>query len=157
MKTYIVIGLFLFTSIAIAKNEHEAEAERLLELTGAKTSMTTMADMLLAQQLEQNPELVPLEGALTRFLRKHLSYEALKADLISVYVQAFTKDELIAINDFYSTDVGRKAVRLMPVMMRRLGDIGLKRVQDNMGELEEMIQKEEDRLKSEREEQPGES
>jgi hypothetical protein len=148
VKNCIVVGLVLFMSCAIAKGQHEIEAERFLELSGAQATMNTMADMVLTQELKQNPALVPYEKVLVIFLKKHLSYEALKDEFISVYVKAFTKEELAAMNEFYSSKVGKKVVRLAPVLMRRGGDIGTKRVQDNMDELKEMIQQEADRLKT---------
>lgn len=148
MKKYLSIILFLFISNAFAGNEHEQQAEKWLELSGTKAAMETMTDMMLAQQLQQNPSLTPFEHIMRQFLEKHLSYESLKDDYIAMYVETFTKDELLAINKFYSTKVGAKAIKTMPNLMQRGGELGRSRVQDNISELQNMITEEAKKLNS---------
>ena len=66
MKKYIVVVLILFLSSAIAEDQHKIEAEKLLELSGAKAAMNTMVDMMLTQQLSQNPKLAPFENVMRK-------------------------------------------------------------------------------------------
>lgn len=128
--------------------EREAkEAERLLELSGTKEAMDQMTDMVIAQQLQKNPTLVPFESVMRRFFEKYLSFESTKDELVELYVEMFTENELVALNDFYSTDVGRKAIETMPNLMQRGSEIGARRAQENMAEFQKMIAEEADRLR----------
>ena len=147
MKTYTyALILLLFANLGFASPEQEAE--KLLELSGTKEAMTKMSDMMLAQELQQNPTLVPFEQVLRDFFDKHLSYESIKSDFISLYTEVFTENELAAMNQFYASDVGQKAVKNMPLLMEKGGEIGLRRVQNNIGELQQMIAAEAERLKA---------
>ena len=123
------------------------EAEKLLELSGTKQAMDQVADMMLAQELQNNPTLVPFESVMRQFFFKYLSYESTKDELAKLYTTEFTKEELVAINEFYSTEVGQKSVKAMPGLMQQAGDLAMRRVQDNIHELQEMIAKEAERLK----------
>lgn len=148
----VVMTLTLSTAPAMA-GPHEDEAERLLELAGTKASMESMTDMMLAQQLEQNPGLMPYEGVMRTFLEKYLSYDALKGEIIAIYKDAFTLEELREMNAFYSTDVGKKATLLLPELIQKGGEMGARQVQANVGELQQMIKAEAERLQAEQEQQ----
>jgi uncharacterized protein len=148
MKAYLTIILILIATNVFAENSHEVEAEKLLEITGTKAAMETMTDIMLTQQLQQNPSLAPFEKIMRQFFQKHLSYESLKNDFISMYVEAFTKEELIAINNFYATEAGKKAVKLMPSLMQKGSEIGQRQVQDNIQELQNMIKQEAKRIEA---------
>ncbi len=149
MKKYLAIAALLFVSNIYAASDAAMEAEKLLELSGTKAAMDQMTDMLLAQQLKQNPALVPFENVMRQFFQRYLSYESVKDEYVSIYTEAFTKNELVAMNEFYSTEVGKKAVRTLPDLMQKGGEIGVRRVQDNMPELQRMIAEEAARLKKE--------
>jgi hypothetical protein len=148
MKAYLSIILILIATNVFAESDHEIEAEKLLELAGTKAAMETMTDIMLTQQIQQNPSLVPFKQIMQQFFQKHLSYESLKSDFISMYVEAFTKDELTAINEFYATEAGKKAVKLMPSLMQKGGEIGQRQVQDNIQELQKMIKDEAERIQA---------
>ena len=148
MKAYLSIILILLATNVLAESDHEIEAEKLLELAGTKAAMETMTDIMLTQQIQQNPSLVPFKQIMQQFFQKYLSYESLKSDFISMYVEAFTKDELTAINEFYATEAGKKAVKLMPSLMQKGGEIGQRQVQDNIQELQKMIKDEAERIQA---------
>lgn len=130
-------------------------AESLLAVTQMENLLDESIDQALALQIQQNPQLAPFEPVLRAFFRKHMSYESLKPDLIAIYTNSFTADELDEITAFYHTATGQKTVRLMPVLMQRAAQMGLNRVQANVGELETMIKAEVERLQRARGEEPN--
>jgi hypothetical protein len=73
---------------------------------------------------------------------KHMSWESLKADTIQIYMAEFTEKELDELNRFYETALGRKMVEKMPTLMGKGAELGAKRVQDNMPELQSAIAEE---------------
>lgn len=121
---------------------HKAAAEKLLEVTDAEKNLQRSIDMSLEQQLKANPQLAPAKEAMKKFFNKHLSYAALKDDLVKMYMDEFTEEELKKVVEFYSTPAGKKMAAKQPVLMQKGGELGMKRVQDNADELRKMIEDE---------------
>ena len=75
-----------------------------------------------------------------------MSYESLKPEMLKIYSEAFTADELKEINKFYATGAGKKTIEKMPTLMAQGGQIGAARVQENIGELQAMMKAEAERI-----------
>ncbi len=114
---------------------------------GMKEALEHSIEQTLDIQLQQNPTLVPFKEVMMKFFRKYMSYETLKPDMVKIYADAFTANELKELNAFYSTPTGRKTIQKMPELMAKGSQIGAKRVQDNIQELQKMIKDEADRIK----------
>jgi uncharacterized protein len=128
------------TSAARADDKsHRAAAEELLKAANTEQTLQAAIDQMLGVQLKANPDLEPIKDVMKAFFAKHLSYAALKDDLIRIYTDAFTEVELKEITAFYSTPTGRKTVEKTPALMQKGAELGLKRVQDNSAELKQMI------------------
>lgn len=98
-------------------------------------------------QLQQNPALLPYKDVVMQFFRKHVSYSSLKPEMIQIYAEVFTAQELRDINAFYRTETGQKTIRLMPQLSAAGAQLGLQRIQQNGAELQRMIQAEAARIK----------
>jgi hypothetical protein len=133
------------------EESHRAAAEDLLKATNTEKTMQAAIDQMLAVQLKANPRMEPFKDVMKKFLSKHVSYAAVKEDLISMYTAEFTEDELKEIATFYRTPTGKKAIAKLPVLMQKGAELGLKRVQENSAELKQMI---EDEIKKQRENPP---
>lgn len=72
--------------------------------------------------------------------------ESLKPDLIKIYTETYSVTELRVINAFYATDTGKKTIKTMPELMAKAAQLGATRMQENIGELQEMIRVETERL-----------
>lgn len=142
----VFIGFVSVLSPAFADSAAEEEAEKLLNAVGMDEVLSQSMAQMLDVQLQQNPALVPYKEVMLEFLGKYMSYESLKPDMIRIYSEAFTASELREINAFYATDVGRKTIEKMPVLMAQGSQIAVARVQENMGELQSMIQAESERI-----------
>jgi hypothetical protein len=142
MKKYLFIILISFISVPVHSDESIIEAERFLELSGTKSAMDQMTEMMLAQELQNSPELVAFERILRDFFQKYLSYESSKSDLAKLYSEEFSKEELIILNEFYSTEVGQKAVKAIPRLMEKSTEMANKRVQENFAEFGQMVEEE---------------
>jgi hypothetical protein len=146
LKIGILVGLMAFLPIAIAQSDAEKEVEILLEMMGLETAMDQSISVLLDAQINQNPELAPLKSVMMEFFRKHMSLESLKPDLIKIYTETYSVTELRVINAFYATDTGKKTIKTMPELMAKAAQLGATRMQENIGELQEMIRVETERL-----------
>ena len=112
------------------------------------TVLEESIERMLNLQIQQNPSIAPFKEVMLKFFQKHMSFESLKPDMIDIYSNAFTATELREINTFYSTPTGAKTIRLLPELMAKGGQLGAKRVQDNMQELQQMIKDEAERIQS---------
>ncbi len=121
---------------------HKAAAEQLLKAADVEKNLEKVIDVVLEQQLKANPQLAPAKVVMQKFFKRHLSYTALKDDMIKLYVEEFTEDELKKLADFYATPLGKKMVTKMPVLTQKGGDLGMKRVQENADELRKLIEDE---------------
>lgn len=121
---------------------HRAAAEELLKEANTDRTMRAAIDTMLDAQLKANRALVPVKDVMRKFLVKHLSYEALKEELIDLHVKEFSEAELKEIAAFYRTETGKKFIAKQPVMMQKGAELGMRRVQENSAELQTMIQAE---------------
>lgn len=129
--------------LAVAQDfsaDHLQAAEELLVLTDTEATMEAAMDEMLRVQLDQNPGLAPFEGVMRDFFDEHLSWESVKDELIVLYADTFTEDELREIAAFYRTPVGQKAIATLPRLMAQGMQIGQRSVQENLPELERRVQ-----------------
>ena len=118
---------------------HKKAAEDLLKVMQVEQQLDTSIAQSLDMQMKANPALATKRPAMEKFFKKHMSYASLKPDLVKMYADAFTEQELNQIRDFYLTPAGQKMVEKSPELMVKGMQIGAKRVQDNMGELQQML------------------
>ncbi len=116
------------------------EAERLLDTIDAEGLFEKSINQMIDVQLKQDPKLTPYRRILLGFIEKYMSYQSLKPDFIKMYTDAFTESDLREINRFYATPVGRKVLRKTPEFMKMGSEIGAKRLQQHIHELQQMIQ-----------------
>ncbi len=119
---------------------HRQAAESLLTLMGMEKQFSQLVDQMLQVQVQQNPAIAPYEKEMRDFLNKYMSWPSLKEDMIKVYVEQFTEAELKQLADFYRTPIGQKMVRIMPTLVAKGAEIGQKRVQEHLPELQAAIQ-----------------
>lgn len=136
----LILGLTVPLSSAWAADEDALKAaEELLNTLNMETLLSDSIDAVLTAQVQQEPQLRQHEQAMRTFLRKHMSYASLKPDFLRIYADAFTADELRQLSAFYRTPLGIKTVQLMPQLMQQGSELGMRRVQENLPELEAMI------------------
>jgi hypothetical protein len=141
------LGVLCVTGpVAADEASHRRAAERLLEVAGSATLMSSTIDVLLEAQIRSTPQLAPFADVLRRFLDQYMSFEALKEELLALYVADFTEAELDELAAFYRTPTGAKAIARLPILMARGGQIGERRMRANQAELVRMIQEEQQRL-----------
>lgn len=118
---------------------HREAARDLLELTRVEQYMEESMNTMIELQIEANPALVPYQDVFREFLEKHLSWERVEPEFVALYIEHFSETELRQLTRFFSSEIGQKAISLQGVMFNEGAQIGQKRVQENIGELEAMI------------------
>ena len=118
---------------------HRAAAEALLNGMEMDKVMSQTIDQMLKVQIQQNPTIGPYEPQMRAFFAKYMSWASMKDDLIGIYTGEFSEEELKQLIAFYQTPVGKKAVQRMPVLAAKGAELGQKRVQDHLPELQAAI------------------
>jgi hypothetical protein len=149
-KSKIIILLtlqFLLFSAALGdESTHRQAAEKLLNFSGVKQALDKSVEQMLIIQIQQRPTLAPYKKIMLQFLQKYMSFESLREELVSIYVEEFTERELNEIVAFYSTPTGRKTIEKLPVLASKGAQLGVSRIRQNISELEEMINAETQRI-----------
>jgi len=148
-RTLVTLLLVLTVAVSGAwadEDLHRQAATELLGLAHMDEVLTKSIDQMLAFQVQQNPGLMPYEKIMKDFFNKYMGWDALKEDFIKIYMEEFTEAELRDMIVFYKTPTGQKAVLKTPVLAARGAELGQERVQENIGELLEMIEAETNRL-----------
>ena len=136
-----MIALVLHPFVAEGDQQsHRKAAENLLLVMEVEKSLPKIADQVVENQLQQNPQLAPQREILQRFLMKYVNWESVKEDTITAYTQEFTEPELKKLTEFYKTPVGKKASEKMPKLALIAGQLGLKKAQAHQAELRQMLE-----------------
>src|SRR6266567_3284746 len=136
----ITVALVLSPVVALGDAQsHRKAAENLLIVMEVDKSLPKIADQVVENQLQQNPQLAPQRDIMQKFLTKYLNWESVKEDTITAYTQEFTEPELKKLTEFYKTPVGKKASEKMPQLAFLAGQLGLKKAQANQAELRQML------------------
>jgi hypothetical protein len=136
----LIIALVLPRAVCLADTaSHRKAAETLLTVIKAEQDIQESADRVLDNLLKQNPQLAPHNVAVKTFITKHVNWPNLKEDMIALYVQEFTEDELKQLATFYRSPVGQKAADKMPQLANAGAQLGITRLRDNTAELLQII------------------
>lgn len=142
----LLLASLVFAGPVFANDAGKEEAAKLLDVLDMQATMDQAVVMSLESQLKANPQLVPYKEVMLGFLRKHMSYESLKPELVELYASEFTAAELKTARAFYSSDTGKKFIASMPRMMTLGAEIGSKQVEKHLPELQALMQSEAARI-----------
>jgi hypothetical protein len=137
----ITVALVLYSDVVMGDaHSHRAAAENLLIVMEVDKSLQPLAEHVLENQLQHNPQLAPQREILQLFLAKYLSWASVRQETITAYTQAFTEPELKQLTAFYTTPVGKKAIEKMPQLAFIAGRLGLRQAQAHQAELRQMLE-----------------
>ena len=136
----MIIAFVLPHAVCLADNaSHRQAAETLLTVIKTEQDIQESADRLAENLLKQNPQLAQHNTVVKTFITKYMNWPTLKEDVINLYVQAFTEDELKQLTTFYRSPIGQKAADKMPQLVDAGTQLGITRLRANREELDRMI------------------
>lgn len=128
-----IVALFLYTPATMAQqdtlrndavSDYSKALERLLEVSGAKTSLSKMYPALMETMKESLSDVpydvyVRLEYKIRKFFFKEI------INLYTpIYMRYMTIDEVKGLADFYDSPLGRKVTMTMPSLTADLYEAG---------------------------------
>ena len=148
LTALLILTLPAFTSSAIITESHRKAAEELLSAMDYDTTSKHMIESLIQMEIKQNPHIGLYEDTLRSFFTKYLWFKSLKSELIEIYTSELSEKDLKKIARFFNSDAGRKFSSKRAILFEKGTLVGQQRIQNNLGELGEMIQEETQRLKA---------
>ncbi len=128
-------------TLAQAPSSHYKAAETLLMTMGSPKAIDDNLQQMLTMQMEQVPAMKVAELEVRAFFAKYMNWEAIKTDLINLYMTEFTEKELKDMTAFYGTPTGKKLASKQSLLTMRSAQLGQKKIEPHMMELQQLLQK----------------
>jgi uncharacterized protein len=120
-------------------SQMKAAAELFGVVGGAKLAEAGAQGMM--SMVRNNPELAPYEDVFREWYKKVFAQGEFEKQILDLYANAFSEEELRGLIDFYKSPLGAKALEQMPALMRQGMAVGERLAQKHAGELQEMLAK----------------
>ncbi|WP_345164461.1 DUF2059 domain-containing protein [Nibribacter koreensis] len=147
MKKSFVVGLLLLLAtvgsgaMAQTQSTHYKAAESLLLIMDTPKTIDTNLQQMLTLQIDQMPVMKEAEVEVRSFFAKYMSWNALKEDMIKMYMEEFTEKELKDMTTFFKTPTGKKLAAKQSTLTMRGAQLGQSKIQPHLPELEEILRK----------------
>jgi len=125
-----------------ASNDQLAAATELLLAMQLDKTTGPAIENTVDMQIKANPSMARNRKVMLEFLTKHMGWEAIKDEIAQIYAEEFTLQEMKEITAFYRTPNGRRWAERFPQLMLRGGEMGMRRVQAHLPELQALLAKE---------------
>jgi uncharacterized protein len=119
-------------------SSHEMAAREFYRLIGGEKTAEAGAEAMMGMVLD-DPELAPYEDVFRAWFRKVFAGEGFESEMVALYQEAFSEGELRELAAFYKTPIGQKTLALLPELMKRGAEVGMRRGEEHGAELQEML------------------
>ena len=131
-----VLVVFLLSSSVLLTAQSEkkgnspekAAVYEMFEAQGMREQMDHIRNVMLQNQLKENPELMGYMYDLSKFYVEHAGYDAIKEDLAAIYLKYFTLQEIREITAFYCTPVGKKMRRVSAEILMEANELSVNKM-----------------------------
>lgn len=150
IKLKLFITGCLLVACSVAKSQStEIPAARLkaagelLDATGIEAQLPAMYENMFDAFSSQMPaeNKAKFKDIIIPYLKKYMSYAAMRPEIAKVYAEEFTDDELKQITQFYLTPAGKKINKNLATLQQKGMAIGQQLVQAHLPELQEELKK----------------
>ncbi len=138
-----------FSALAFAQPDQQTfdAADELAEIIGLKDQMETGFNAMLpivmqqAKQMNLNEDQTEqLKGIYKSWFMEDFDHESVTKEMIQLYAEEFTAEELKELTAFYKTPIGIKSLKALPQLMTKGAQIGAKEGQAKEPELMKRLQ-----------------
>ncbi|WP_456433850.1 DUF2059 domain-containing protein [Nitratifractor sp.] len=121
--------------------EAEKAAYALFDALKMKEGIRDALLRSLEIQIKRQPAMAPYEDIYKKFFLKYTKWEDMKKDLAKLYAQALTPEEMRKLTKFYSSDLGKKSLVVMPRLTQLSMLLAQQRIAKHAKELKEAVAK----------------
>ncbi len=136
MKTLLFYSL-LFSQLIFAQytESHRNAAKQLLKIMNVDKTIIQATDIIFDNFSRNSPNFSQNEDIMRKYFSEYFTYNALEDGYVDIYCAEFTEDEIIKLSEFYSTDLGKKLIIKLPVILRKSSELGEKTVKEFLPDL----------------------
>jgi hypothetical protein len=91
--------------------------------------------------VQREPRLEKVKDKIEAFYNKHIGWDAVKDDMAKIYAKYYTAADLEELTKFYTTDLGKKTLAMLPKISQEGRALGMKKVMSHQEELQKIVQK----------------
>jgi hypothetical protein len=129
--------------------EAEKAAYKLFDVLKMKEGISGALSQSLKAQVKRQPAMAPYEDIYKKFFAKYTKWDDMKKDLAKLYAQAFSVKEMEELTRFYSSEVGKKSLTLMPRLTQLSMLLAQQRIAKHADELKKAVEERAKKLESE--------
>ena len=145
-----VVSMGLLAGQASADNaSHAAQAERFLELVNADriaVPVYAQVQQMFAERFAQTQAPESKRALLERYqskadaaLDKAIGWDEVKPDLVALYTDTFSEEELKRLNDFYESELGKKMLTQLPQLNARSAQVTQTKLQAAVPQVNKLL------------------
>jgi uncharacterized protein len=140
MMIAVLCAAFVMAAVApVLADEasHRAAVEKLLSLMKMQENMDKSLDKILESQTRASPGGgAGMAEATRNFYNKYISWAALKDDIVKIYMEVYTEDEVKELVAFHESPIGKKMTEKNPDLSTKIMELTMARMRDHMQELQ---------------------
>lgn len=121
------------------EESHRKAVLEYFEITNQHQTYDKSIKAIVDAQIKGNPQMAPFKEVMLKFFSKYMSWDKIKPQMITLYTQSFTEEEIKQATAFFSTPTGRKFAQMTPMLIRKGAEIGQSIVAKHLPELRQMI------------------
>lgn len=131
MKT-LLFCLLLFSQLIFAQytESHRNAVKQLLRIMNVEKTIIQATDIIFDNFSRNTPNFSQNEDLIRKYFSKYFTYDALEDEYVDIYCAEFTEEEIINLSEFYSTDLGKKLIIKLPVLLTKSSELGEKTVKE---------------------------
>jgi hypothetical protein len=131
LKSIIIAGMLFSVTLANAENpaapkpkkdlkqikldpKTEQAAYKLFEALKLKEGIRNALNLSLEAQFRRAPAMRPYKDIYQKFFEKYTKWDDMKKDLAKAYASKFSAKEMEELAKFYSSDLGKKSLAILP-------------------------------------------
>jgi hypothetical protein len=161
LKGFIIVSLLLGTTLANAEGVSEKEdakkrkdikeikidpetekiAYKLFETLKLKEGIRNALNTSLETQFRRNPAMAPYKDIYQKFFDMYTKWEDMKKDLAKAYASKFSAEEMKKLTEFYSSDIGKKSLAVLPSLSAFAMRLAQVRIASHSKELKDEVAK----------------
>ncbi len=128
----------------------EKVAYKLFEALKLKEGIKNALNMSLKAQFKRNPAMIPYKTIYQKFFDKYTKWEDMKGDLAKAYASKFSVEEMKELTKFYSSNVGKKSLSILPSLSNFAIKLAQIRIASHSKELKKAVAKKAKELQAKR-------
>lgn len=140
---------------AFAQQASKESVKELLKITKSEQLIDQMSEqmnMMMSSSIEQMTQgqnlttkqelaIINYSQELAKIMQQDLTWAKLEPDMIKIYTEEFTQQEINGMLEFYKTPVGQSTINKMPIIMQKSMQIGYKQMNEVTPKIMKAVEK----------------